>query len=686
MNWLFPEFLAGAFAVGLPLLLHLLRRWPRRPVVFPSLRFLNAGKRSSDNLWQRLCRWLVLLLRCLVLALLAAAFARPFFENRDLTRPNRAVAIVVDNSFSLQSGRRWDDLRQWAREKVGDLAEGDKVGLMLMAPQPSWVIAPTVDTTRPLEALAGLSPGWLTARAEPALRMAGDALAALPADRREIILVSDEQRLTWSGSDFGRKLPPGVTVTSSPIPPAPARQAAVLPPILTTTERGLRATVTVRNFTGRQTRTLSLYRNDPAISTGDATSRSRDGDQEVAAPFSPSANPSPSPRPLRVEKLELEPQETRTVEIDLPGPTDHAFWLRCRLDADDLAADDSAYAVWQPSSEGPVLLDAAAPGADADFAGVALASAANLPPAFTLMAPPAGKWPARAVAVLRNDGSFSGAAAANLDAFLADGGSALIFASGGPAQSAWLAVHQVTFSPLPRRTESWPVHDWAMGHALVAALSQRRLQMLLGWEFTQGWSMPAQAVEPLAHWSDDAAAIGEIRVGPGRVLACGFIPDRRAGDWPVTPSFLPFLHQAVTYLFHAQQVTAVTGLTGQTLPLEGPAGRWHGVEGPAAGVTETELSGAVTPLLPGIYEFTQDKDRKLFAVNVPAEESDLASWTAGTPWLGLISAEPAPEAKIPRVQIAATEAEQRAPLWWWAVAAAALLVLAELSLANRTVR
>jgi hypothetical protein len=52
----------------------------------------------------------------------------------------------------------------------------------------------------------------------------------------------------------------------------------------------------------------------------------------------------------------------------------------------------------------------------------------------------------------------------------------------------------------------------------------------------------------------------------------------------------------------------------------------------------------------------------------------------------MISAERAPEAKIPRVQIAATEAEQRAPLWWWAVAAAALLVLAELSLANRTVR
>ncbi len=138
MNWLFPEFLAGALAVGLPLALHLLRRWPRRPVVFPSLVFLTTGSRRAERWSQRLQRWLVLLLRCAILALLAAAFARPF-RGGDLARQSRAVVIVVDNSFSLQARGRWDELRPWARDQAGTFAPGDKLGLMVMAPEPQWL-------------------------------------------------------------------------------------------------------------------------------------------------------------------------------------------------------------------------------------------------------------------------------------------------------------------------------------------------------------------------------------------------------------------------------------------------------------------------------------------------------------------------------------------------------------------
>ena len=106
MSWLFPGFLAGALALALPIALHLLRRWPRRPIVFPATRFLVPAMRRTQTRTQRLRRWLVLAFRCAALALLAAAFARPF-RGGDANRGSRATVVVVDNSFSLQAGDRY---------------------------------------------------------------------------------------------------------------------------------------------------------------------------------------------------------------------------------------------------------------------------------------------------------------------------------------------------------------------------------------------------------------------------------------------------------------------------------------------------------------------------------------------------------------------------------------------------
>src|SRR5262249_38765373 len=119
VHWLFPGFLVGAWAIALPILLHLLRRRPRRTIAFPSLRFL-ATTPPQNAKSQQLRRWIVLLLRGAALALLAAAFARPFF-GASRVGDRRATVVVVDNSFSLQAGRRWPELRAWAREQIGEI-------------------------------------------------------------------------------------------------------------------------------------------------------------------------------------------------------------------------------------------------------------------------------------------------------------------------------------------------------------------------------------------------------------------------------------------------------------------------------------------------------------------------------------------------------------------------------------
>jgi hypothetical protein len=197
------------------------------------------------------------------------------------------------------------------------------------------------------------------------------------------------------------------------------------------------------------------------------------------------------------------------------------------------------------------------------------------------------------------------------------------------------------------------------------------------------------AVESLALWSEDAAAIGEVQVGAGRLLLCGFSPDRREGDWPVHVAFVPFLHRAVSYLLGAEAVAAARPVkVGDTLVLPADFGRWVALDGPASGEPARIVTNPVKPTMPGIYEFGEGATRKFFAVNLDPGESDPSGWTEGTPWLGLSSAQTVAitSPDQPRIKLAAFDAEQRSPLWWWLFAAVALLLLAELGLANRTAR
>lgn len=657
MNWLFPGFLAGAAAIALPILLHLLRRRPKRTVVFPSLRFLAAVQRQTEN-QHRLRRFIVLLLRCAALALLAAAFARPFLGSND-RRGGRAVVLVVDHSFSLQTKGRWEKLRAWAKNEIGPLREGDKLGIMLASPRPAWLAPLNTDTAGALARLDALVPGWDTARVEPALRSAADTLAVTAAKERKLIFLGDHQRVSWSGTDFSKSLPDGVAVVFPALPDATGRQAALLAPTLARHDNGLQATVSIRNFSGAHKRTLQVFRDGALV-------------------------------PVHKQTLDLNDRETRVVPVELRGETPPLARFRFALDGDDLPADDTAYAVWQSTGgDRSLLLDAAPGEGAADYAGTAFGSTSSLKPALRVLPLPAGTWPAKAVAVLRNDSSFAPASAARLEAFLREGGSALVFVNGGEAQRKWLAsTRRIVIRPLKAEKEMLRVHDWAMDHPIVATLSEHRVTPLLGWDFRQGWGLPTGAVDSLALWSEDSAAIGEVQVGAGRLLLCGFPPERRDGEWPVQAAFVPFLHRAVTYLLGAQETAkALPVKVSDPLRLPVEAGNWVSLDGPAAAEPARNLASSVTPTAPGLYEFSQGSERKFFAVNLHADESDPAAWEEGTPWTALVSTKPAAKrTDLPAVSLVALEAEQQSSLWWWAVAAIALILLAELGVANRTAR
>ena len=129
LTFLVPAFLAGLAALAIPVVLHLLNRERKESVRFPSLMFVRRVPYRSIRRQSIRHPWL-LLLRCIALALLAAAFSRPFLERSDASaasaRSARDVAVLLDRSYSMGYGDRWERARAAARTVVAGLAPGSR--------------------------------------------------------------------------------------------------------------------------------------------------------------------------------------------------------------------------------------------------------------------------------------------------------------------------------------------------------------------------------------------------------------------------------------------------------------------------------------------------------------------------------------------------------------------------------
>jgi len=113
MLFLHPWMLLGLAAIGLPILIHLVRRQAAKPIDWGAMRFLfdTISVRRRKMEWEDL---LLMAARCLLMALLALALARPFLTPDSqvpwmFVLPAALLAIAcLGASFVLsRSGLRW---------------------------------------------------------------------------------------------------------------------------------------------------------------------------------------------------------------------------------------------------------------------------------------------------------------------------------------------------------------------------------------------------------------------------------------------------------------------------------------------------------------------------------------------------------------------------------------------------
>ncbi|MEM9158028.1 MAG: BatA domain-containing protein [Verrucomicrobiota bacterium] len=122
MNFLSPWFLAGALLIAGPIIFHLIQRRTRDRIQFSTTRFLSESAPRLQKRSQIQNPWL-LILRCLIVALLAAAFARPFIENNQTqllsSDASETRIILIDESASMQRS----NLHANAIEKAAEISE-----------------------------------------------------------------------------------------------------------------------------------------------------------------------------------------------------------------------------------------------------------------------------------------------------------------------------------------------------------------------------------------------------------------------------------------------------------------------------------------------------------------------------------------------------------------------------------
>ena len=137
MNFLNPLMLAGLGAISVPVIIHMLNRHRVRRVTWAAMRFLHISvARNQRRL--NIEDWLLLALRCLLLALLALALARPAFHgSAAINRGRTAVTglILLDNSYSMGltdgTQSRFDRARKYAETIIDSLPATSQTAVWL---------------------------------------------------------------------------------------------------------------------------------------------------------------------------------------------------------------------------------------------------------------------------------------------------------------------------------------------------------------------------------------------------------------------------------------------------------------------------------------------------------------------------------------------------------------------------
>jgi hypothetical protein len=215
-------FLAGAAAVSIPIIIHLLNKRKFKIVDWAAMDFLlDADKKNRRRI--RLENLILLLLRCLAVLLLALLIGRPFIPTSMAAGLIEAAqferVVLLDDSLSMQARLGNESAFEIARKRLTELTRtladdrSDNSLTLLLTSNPdqpqfnaTHLGSDSVDEIN--AAIDKLEPGDGVANIPAALAHLSDYLANQPANvNRVVYLFTDLRKIDWKAGEGSEQSP-----------------------------------------------------------------------------------------------------------------------------------------------------------------------------------------------------------------------------------------------------------------------------------------------------------------------------------------------------------------------------------------------------------------------------------------------------------------------------------------------
>ena len=684
MSFLTPLFLLGLAGLAVPVIIHLIQRERKNVVQFPSLMFLQRIPYQSVQR-RRIRNWPLLLLRLAALALIVAAFARPFFRRTAVAAAGgsgpREVVILVDRSYSMGYGDRWSRATAMAREAIGQVGPSDRASIVFFSSGGEVALKSTPDRSRLNAAVSTGKPGAGATRYGPALKLAGSIASESTLPRREVILISDFQRAGWQGAE-GVRLPDGVMLTPRAITDSSTSNLSITP-------------ISLQRSTFSQ--------QDRVTVTGGVTNHSSSSAPNVELALEIDG------RAVQTERLSIEANSSASFTFAPFTPAARNTRGTVRIAADKLPLDNAFNFVVSPKESVRIII-AERPGAPRD-ASLYLSRALALgeAPPFDIVTRSIDSVSTedlqRASVVILNDVSVAQLTAERLGAFVARGGGLLVSLGSRatwPAAAGSSDILGATLGQPIDRTTGQAARLGALeyGDPIFEAFRAPRSGDFSGARFYsyRGVTLVKDG-QVLARFDDGAPALVGRRVGNGRVLLWTSSLDLQGNDLPLKAVFLPFVHRMVTTLasyterpswltvgdvLEAGRAAPVPGASRQVQPrvVLTPSGERVTLDGEGPDVLELTEQG--------FYEVrAQGRDAAApmtVASNVDLSESDLTPMDPEEVKAGVLGR--AGGAVPPGTNVSTTDLEQERNqrVWWYLLFAGVAILGLETLVGNRISR